>query len=750
MIVPKPPCLTSWLRIVPRRSARGAGGRRAAFRLALALAACWATAAPAPAGAAGEDPALRIIRATDTLGRDISGHGQALRPLSAGAQPLLVQVLDERGAPIAGADIVLLVEPGYDERGVSYHNGGLHPLEPVASGLPRYQKRAPACPLSATSTSLTVRSDVQGYAGAYFYPGRRIGTVQIKALPAAGEGEGTVFLARVIDPRWALLLWTGLLGGLALFLVGMRMTSTGLEQVAGHRLRHILGRVGDSRPLGLLTGMAVTVLLQSSSATTVMIVSFTNAGLMQLGQTLAIILGADIGTTLTVQLIAFPLKEYSLLVVFAGFVLSALPARRYRSSGQFLLGFGLIFYGMSLMSQAVDPLRDHPFFRQLLLGSAERPLLVLLAATLFTGLIQSSAATIGLALTLSFQGLIDLTTAIPVILGANIGTCVTACLAALGTRREAVRVAYAHIFFKVAAVAICLPLSAPFAELVRRTTPDLPRQIANAHTLFNVAAALLFLPLLPVAERLLRRLLPQRLEERERTWSPKYIETRMLEVPALALAQVSREILRMGETTLAMLRDGMAVIRDRDEARMRAVVALDDKVDALDDALRHYLTRLSRRELGEQQAARTASYLYLVHHFETIGDLVSKNLMTLAGKMMRDDLRFSREGMAQWTAYYEDVITMLEKALLALATNDQTLAREVVQTKAPMVRRARALHFEHLDRLGQGIPETEATSPIHIHLISDLRRIASYTASIAAAVVNEYRIPDQPDEGAAG
>jgi phosphate:Na+ symporter len=376
----------------------------------------------------------------------------------------------------------------------------------------------------------------------------------------------------------------------------------------------------------------------------------------------------------------------------------------------------------------MDPLRDHPFFRQILLASAHQPFLVFLVALLFTGLIQSSAATIGIALTFAFQGMIELSAAIPVIFGANIGTCVTAFLAAIGTRREAQRVAYAHILFKILTVLICWPFIGPFTELVRLTSRELPRQIANAHTIFNLAAALLFLPALSGAERFLRRLLPHRSEKDGARWSPKYLDERILETPTLALAQVTREISRMGDTVLLMLREGVTAISQRDEAKIHKVIALDDKVDTL--------------ETTEMQAAKVASLLYLVHHLETIGDLISKNLMDVAKKVVQQQLRFSDAGSQQWQEFYNLNIKLLEKALAAFATNDKAMAQDVFKAKEEMSRMARNLHFLHLERLGRGIPETERTSDLHIHLISDLRRILSNTVSIAAAVVHEYRIPD--------
>ncbi len=716
--------------------------RRRVVRFAglLATVACAAALAAPAARAAGES----LVKASDTLGRDISGAHQTVKPLQAIDRPLLVQVLDGAGRPVAGVEVVFRVEPSFDEEGRMYVNGGLVDLAPASELERRGRDLAPARQQAEPASVLSTLTGPMGYAGAYYYAGRSVETVTVTAALAEDAAQRERFAIRILDPRWGFLLWSGLLGGLALFLLGMRTASQGLEQAAGGRLRQVLSRVSDRRLFGLATGIIVTAVIQSSSATTVMVVSFTNAGLMSLGQTLAIILGADVGTTLTVQIIAFSLKDYSLLIVFTGFLISVLPDRRYRGFGSSLLGFGLIFYGMALMSSAMDPLRDHPFFRQVLLAGSRQPLLVLLAATLLTGLIQSSAATIGIALTFAFQGMIDLETAIPVILGANIGTSVTAFLASLGTRREAQRVAYAHILFKVLAVLLMLPLLGPFTDLVRGTAGDLARQIANAHTIFNVMAAAVFLPFLGRAERFLRRLVPDGPAEEAQGWRPKYLDERILETPVLALAQGTREISRMGDAVLRMLRGGRDALRERDPRQVQRVIALDDKVDVLDTALRRYLTRLGRSELTDDQAAKAASLLYLVHHLETIGDLISKNLMEMAQRVIGRDLRFSEAGYRQWLEFWDRNVELLQKALAAFATNDRQMAQEVVQAKEDMSRMARTLHFRHLGRLGQGIPETEETSDIHIHIVADLRRILSNTVSIAAAVVNEYKIPDMP------
>src|SRR5437867_6161617 len=284
-----------------------------------------------------------------------------------------------------------------------------------------------------------------------------------------------------------------LAGGASLLLYGIRLVGEGLQRAAGSRLRHLLSTLAGGRIRGLVVGAGVTALLQSSSATTVMLVGFAGAGLMSLRQTMGVILGADIGTTVTVQLLAFDLLDYSLLIVFVGFLLMAARGQ-LRYLGRAVFGFGLLFLALKLIQDGMAPVRDNALFRQLLLALSGQPVVLIALAAVFTALVRSSAATIGLAMAFAAQGLIRLDGAVPIIFGANIGTAATAVIASLGANVEARRVAAAHGAFKILGVALFLPFVGPFADLVTRTTDDPARQLANAHTIFNVALALLFLP----------------------------------------------------------------------------------------------------------------------------------------------------------------------------------------------------------------------------------------------------------------
>ena len=314
-----------------------------------------------------------------------------------------------------------------------------------------------------------------------------------------------------------------LTGGLALFLFGMDQMGEALRLVAGDKMRQILGKLTTNRVMGLVTGAVVTAIIQSSSVTTVMLVGFVTANLMSLSQAIGVILGADIGTTITAQIVAFPIKKYALLLVAVGFLMTFTSKKEdVRQYGALIMGLGMIFFGMAVMSGAMKPLRSHQPFIDLM-QNVSNPLVGILISTAFTALVQSSSATMGIVIVLASQGLISLEGGIALALGANIGTCATAGLAAIGKPREAVRVAVAHVAFKIVGVLLIVWFIPPFADLVRGVSPasehlagmdrlaaDTPRQVANAHTLFNVGIAFLFLPFAGVFARFSEWVVPDR------------------------------------------------------------------------------------------------------------------------------------------------------------------------------------------------------------------------------------------------
>jgi len=526
-----------------------------------------------------------------------------------------------------------------------------------------------------------------------------------------------------------------LLGGTALLLYGVRLVGEGLQRAAGTRLRHVLSTLTGDRFRALLVGAGVTAVLQSSSATTVMLVGFASAGLLTLRQTIGVILGADIGTTVTVQLLAFNLLGFAPLVVFLGWLVFAAFGGTVKYIGQAILGFGFLFLGMKLIADGTVPLKQSALFGDLFAALVGQPLLLLLLAAVFSALVRSSAATIGIGLSLATSGLLNLDGAMPIIFGANIGTAATALIAAVGANAEARRVAAAHAIFKVVGVLIFLPLSVYFADLVRQTTDDPARQIANAHSLFNLLVALLFLPFTRFAADLFTRLIP---DTGRHELGAMYLNPNVLDTPAVALGQAVREVLRMGDAVLQSLREAITVFERDDDQLMREVIRRDDLIDRLEEDIKQYVVKLGEKALTQEQSQRESALLFTVVNLEEIGDVIEKELMELAEKKIRGHYRFSAQGWQEIIDIHTKVVENLELALSAVATQDHTIAEKVVRHKSNINLMERRLRQTHIQRLHEGLRETIDTSSIHLDVLAALKRANSLVAGIAYAVLGQH------------
>ena len=385
-----------------------------------------------------------------------------------------------------------------------------------------------------------------------------------------------------------------LFGGILLLLYGMRTAGDGMQKAAGARLRGFLMAVTDNRLKGVSVGALITALLQSSSATIIMLVSFVGSGLLSLSATMGVILGADIGTTITVQIITFKIYDYAIVFVGIGILLEFLGRKGpLQDIGQTILGFALIFLALKILTDVFLPLAQDPLFKEILINLGKDPVAGIIIAALLTALLHSSVATIGLALTAAHNGLITLDAAMPIVLGANIGTCVSAITSSIGASVEAKRVALAHVMFKLIGVVIVLPFLAPFTNLIGFSAQNLARQVANAHTIFNIAITLLFLPFIKPFTKLVEILLPEK-EPSEQKFGPKYLDKLVLESPSLALGQATREALRMADIVQDMLKQSIEVFKSNNTALMEKIEERDDDVDILDREIKLYLTKLSQ------------------------------------------------------------------------------------------------------------------------------------------------------------
>ena len=458
--------------------------------------------------------------------------------------------------------------------------------------------------------------------------------------------------------KWGALLM-GLFGGLALFLYGMDRMSEGMKKSAGDKMRSILAALTNNKVIGLFVGAFVTMVIQSSSATTVMLVSFVQAQLMTFAQSLGVILGADIGTTITAQLVAFKLTDYALLAIAIGFAMRMFSRKdKTKHIGDVVLGFGIVFFGMKLMSDSMKPLRTYQEFINLLSG-LENPILGIIVGSAFTALIQSSSAFTGIVIVLAQQQLITLEAGIPLIMGSNIGTCITAALACIGTTREAKRVALAHALFKVGGVLLFIWWIPTYAELIRElgfkfNSTGTARQIANAHTIFNVGLAFIFLPFTGLFAQLVTRLLPDKQEAKGLVPAIWHLDEKVISTPSMALdlarteaSRMSKIVERMLVTCIHPFVEGQKEYKDPKYPQLTLVDSLEmreQKVDFLDEKIGDYLYKIGRQELSSSQSTEVYSLLSILKDLESIGDVIQKNIVPHIAKKEALQMDFSAEG----------------------------------------------------------------------------------------------------------
>jgi len=542
------------------------------------------------------------------------------------------------------------------------------------------------------------------------------------------------------------MILISLFGGVLLLLYGIKLLNDGLQNAAGSKIRSLVRSLTSNRFSAVGAGALLTGLIQSSSATSVMLVGFVSAGLMTFRQTLAVILGADIGATLTVQMIAFHVYDYAVLLVGIGLSFTLFTKNTfYRNIGQGILGFGFVFLSLKIMIDAMLPLQGNELFRNVFVALTGTPFIGILLSAGVTALIHSSAATMGIALALATSGLIPLQSALYIILGANIGTCATALIASMRSPAEARRVAWAHVLFKVFGVLLFLPLLPLYQRMVEHTAPDVMRQIANANTLFNVIMAVVFLPFLGLFARLIVKLVPEKAEEKR--FGPMYLDDHVLGTPSLALGQATREALRASDIVREMLTGMIIGLRSDDPAIIAEIKHKDNLVDLLDRQIRLYIARLSSTSLTESQSRRVMTVLEVTRDLENIGDILDRNIMPIALKRITKGFVFSQEGMAEIVSFHKKTVENFDFAIAAFANHDRDLAERVLRNKEELGLLERELVQAHLERLRKGLRESIETSHIHLDIIGNIARINSLITHIIYPIVEEKRGRGREDMG---
>ncbi len=536
-----------------------------------------------------------------------------------------------------------------------------------------------------------------------------------------------------------LTLFTGLIGGLALFLFGMDIMTRALKQVAGASLKTILARMTDNRFLGLAAGASITAIIQSSSITTVLLVGFISAGLMTTAQSVAVIIGANIGTTITAQILAFKITAFALPVLSLGFFVSLIAKKKsHREYGRIILGLGMVFFGMAIMSDAMKPLRSYEPFLDFMV-TLDNVLLAAMVGAGFTALIQSSSATTGILIVMASQGLIGLESAIALALGANIGTCVTALLAAIGKPIEALRAAMVHTLFNVAGVLIWIGFVEELADIARMVSPaqaasdvsSIPRQLANVHTFFNVINAFIFIGFTQQITRLVESLVPERPAAVEPEFAPKHLDPKFLDVPAIAMEAVRLEILHLGRLVHAMVAAAIPTVTTGTPLEIDRLRVMDRPIDLLHREIVRYLRQISLVSLPADQSQLLMGLIRISNDLEHIGDHVATGMVTSARKRIDENVMISPATAAVIAELHSEVVEALIGVLYTLENQDVNAAIEVRKMKAGFSALVEDIAIHQIERLRADEPKRLHTYTREIELsemlddiFKTIRRIA--------------------------
>jgi len=543
-----------------------------------------------------------------------------------------------------------------------------------------------------------------------------------------------------------------IVGGLGMFLFGMGLMSDGLKKIAGQKMRSLLASLTKHRVIAVLVGAMVTCLVQSSSATTVMTVGFVNAGLLSLKQALCVVLGANVGTTVTAWLVSMlgigglKITAYALPAVGIGFALKTLGRnQKWRSIGIIILGFGLLFIGIGFMKDAFDPLKDSQQVHQWLIWLGHNPILAVLAGTVITVLLQSSSASIAMVQLLAFQGAfgtdwsIAFHVAIPFILGDNIGTTITAQLAALRANRNSKRAAIGHTFFNLIGVLYMLPfvVMGLFGKVVEWVTPfeltegSIMVHIALAHTIFNVFNTLVFIPIIGGLEKVVMLILPTSEDELEE--KPVVLEKHLLHTPVIALDQAKREIIRMAKRAKKACQRSVDGLLTSDKRSLEKVMRSEDLLDEFQHEITGYLVTLSREHLMDEVSVELPVLLHSVNDLERIGDH-AVNIVELAERKIEQRLYFSEEAVKEATELKEEVLNMFDYVIDALENNNEGSARSALDNEQNLNSMQMVFRRRHVERMSDGTCDPQ-TGLIFIDLVDNVEKIGDHLTNISQAVI---------------
>jgi phosphate:Na+ symporter len=533
------------------------------------------------------------------------------------------------------------------------------------------------------------------------------------------------------------LVLLDLMGGVALLLWGLHMVHSGILRAFGPDLRLLLAKALHNRLTAFAAGVGLTALLQSSTATALITSSFAAEGLVGLVPALAIMLGANVGTTLIVQVLSFDIASVAPVLFVLGLIaFRSGPRSRIKDVGRVLIGLGLMLLSLHILLDTLAPAENAPGVRVFMNAITGDPVLCILIGAAVTWIAHSSVASVLLIMSLAYAHFVSPHAALALVLGANLGSAINPVFE--GARRDdpaSYRLPLGNLINRLAGVLLVAPFLRPITEHLQTWQPDVAKLTAEFHIIFNVATAIIFIGLLDSMARLLNRFLPSRLLETDPT-RPRYLDESALETPSLALADASRETLRMGDAVETMLRKVMTAMMTNDRALVDQVSKMDNVVDGLDEAIKLYLTKLTRGSLDEREGKRAMEIISFAINLEHIGDIIDKNLSELATKKIKRRFQFSPEGAEELSAFHKRIMESLRIAFGVFMSGDANEARKLLAEKAMLRNTELAATERHLDRLREGRPETLETTSLHLDVLRDLRRIHSHICSVAYPVLD--------------
>lgn len=525
-------------------------------------------------------------------------------------------------------------------------------------------------------------------------------------------------------------------GGVALLLWATRMVRTGVQRAYGAELRRLLGRSTKNRVAACGMGIATAGVLQSATATALLTVSFAGRGLIAVGAGLAVMLGADIGSTLVVQVLSFDISALSPVLILLGVVsFLAGPSAHWRHLGRVLIGLGLMLLALTLVVGASQPLRDSTTLQYIMQPLAKDPVLGLLLAAVITWVAHSSVAIVLLIMSLTTVGVVPVELGFALVLGANAGSGIIPIALTASGPAQARRIPLGNLLFRVAGAAVVLPfigLIAPWLSLIEA---EPARQIANFHTLFNLALAAAFLPFTPAMEWLLARMLPER-PGAEGVVEPKYLDPSVTGKPSMALAGATREALRMADTVETMLRGIVDILKNDDQKLLETMRPLDDEVDTLQEAIKLYIAKVTRNALDEDDRRRCAEVLAFATNLEHIGDIIDNDMLDMAQKKIRKKLTFSEQGWNELSTLHDRILNQMQLAISVFVSGDISTARQMIRDKEHFRELELKGGQSHMERLRSGRLESIETSALHLDLLRDLKRINSHLTAVAYPILD--------------